>query len=263
MIYYYLKKLCVKFLSRLMKKHFFKNTIFLESTASTNTYLSENDFTENTVVYSFNQTMGRGRNNKKWTDFKNKNIACSFVINDLYNINTIWFIASSSIALIELLKVFKIQNAWIKWPNDVYVEDKKLSGILAESKFAQGKIKKIIVGIGINVNCTRDDLSILDNKATSIFIETDRETNIEYFFNKYKSFLEKWLHILLDKKNISKIKSNWLKHCKIIGKNVKWLNNDTSIAGKVIDINNEGFIIFKQENDGNIIKINSGEISLL
>jgi BirA family biotin operon repressor/biotin-[acetyl-CoA-carboxylase] ligase len=246
-----------------MKKPFFKNIIFLEVIESTNTYLSENDFSENTIVYSFNQTSGRGRNYKKWTDFKNKNIACSFVLNDVDNNNVTWLIATSSIALIAVLKIFKIKNAWIKWPNDIYIEDKKIAGILAESKFVEGKLKKIIVGIGINVNCTKDDLSILDNKATSILVETDREIDIGDFFNKYRCFLEKWFYLLLIKKNVSKIKKIWFKYCKIINKKAKWINNGTTITGIIISIDNDGSIVFKQENDDKAIKINSGEISLV
>lgn len=59
---------------------FFKNIIYLDTIDSTNTFLKINDFQDKTIVYTFDQTKGRGRGSKEWVDFKDKNIALSFII---------------------------------------------------------------------------------------------------------------------------------------------------------------------------------------
>ena len=90
------------------------------------------NFEEKTIVYTLHQTKGRGRQDKKWVDFKNKNLALSFIINPLNNFtNDIWQTATAALALINLLKKLKIKNYWIKWPNDIYINNKRLSAMTA------------------------------------------------------------------------------------------------------------------------------------
>ena len=243
--------------------NFFNNTIYLESIDSTNTYLKEKELEDKTIVYSFNQSQGKGRNQKNWVNFKNKNIAISFLLKPENPFNhNLWYIASASLALTDILKNNNIKNYWIKWPNDIYIGKEKLAGILAESVWREAKNAKLIVGIGINVNCTLEEISLLDNKATSLSVQTGKNFNMHNFFNLYKEKLSNWLNLLYDKDGIKTIRENWIKYCNIMNKNVEWKNGAKIITGTITNIEEDGTLVLKTTKD-NELKVISGEIKII
>lgn len=144
--------------------------------------LKEKKFKDRTLVYSFNQTKGRGREDKIWVDFKNKNLALSFLFTKNILPGNVWYIAATSLSMLDLLKIETgIRNPWIKWPNDIYINDKKIAGILAETVWENQNIAKLIIGIGININLTLDDIKSIDKEATSTFIETGKQIQVKKF----------------------------------------------------------------------------------
>ena len=238
---------------------FFYKTLYIESVDSTNTYLKKRDCEDRIIIYTFNQTKGRGRNEKQWIDFKNKNLAISFLLKPATTIkNNIWYVAACSLALIKVLEKLRIKNSWIKWPNDVYIKNDKLAGILTESVWLSGKIERLIIGIGININCNLEDLSLLKNKATSIIIQTGEEYDLHDFFYIYKDELSKWLFLLIERDGIPIIRKEWIKKTKIVNKNVEWINNNNVIKGTILGINLNGSLLLK--TDKQIINVISGEI---
>ncbi|MEJ5273877.1 MAG: biotin--[acetyl-CoA-carboxylase] ligase, partial [Spirochaetota bacterium] len=163
-----------------MNKCFFSAIKFFESIDSTNSELLNNEYEDKTLIYTYDQTKGRGRFDRKWITFKNKALALSFLLKNngteknRFNLLKNYFIFNMifSITLVEILdKNYKIKS-WIKWPNDIYIEDKKLAGILTESKFLDKNNFKIVAGIGININVEEDQLKDLDKKVCSIYSET-------------------------------------------------------------------------------------------
>ncbi len=240
----------------------FNKIIYLDTIDSTNTYLKIGKFEDRTIVYTFNQAKGRGRGQKEWLGFNNKDLAISILFKPNININnSIWYIAACSLALIKVLDRLNIKNTWIKWPNDIYIKNDKLAGVLAESIWHEDKLDRLIVGIGININSEKEDLAALDKKAVSLFITSKKKYNLYDFFCIYKNELSKWFYLLIEKKNIFKIRNCWLKKCKIINKNVEWINNDKIIKGKIIKIELDGTLLLKTNDK--IFKITSGEIKLV
>jgi BirA family biotin operon repressor/biotin-[acetyl-CoA-carboxylase] ligase len=128
-----------------------------ERTASTSSHLKEflkqQRLPECSVVITNNQIAGRGQPGNKWETQPGKNLTFSIV---LYP-NTIkaseQFIISKtvSVAIIDVLNQFDVE-ASIKWPNDIYVGNLKLGGILIENTISGSSIDQCIVGIGLNVN---------------------------------------------------------------------------------------------------------------
>ena len=105
----------------------------------------------NLALYTLEQKNGRGRMNREWIS-KKGDLICSFLINQKINIKEIgkvnfWF----SQILLNLIKT-KIpnQNFKIKWPNDIYFDEKKLAGILIETNIIENKIQNIVIGLGLN-----------------------------------------------------------------------------------------------------------------
>lgn len=240
---------------------FFEKEIYLQEVDSTNTFLKTNSFKSPTIVYSFNQIKGRGRNERRWFDFKDKNLALSFSLpgKDII-IDPIWYTAIAALALIKLLKKIRVKDVWIKWPNDIYVKEKKISGILTETIWQENRIELLIVGIGININNSLDDLSLLENKATSLFIEKNKKFNLENFYKCYKKQVEKKLIELNKHKKIVKIKKEWFKHSKLKNKRVVFKENKKTIIGITDDIKIDGTLVIKSDNIKYEVK--SGDVYL-
>ncbi|MDB9853163.1 biotin--[acetyl-CoA-carboxylase] ligase, partial [Flavobacteriaceae bacterium] len=134
------------------------NVIKLSAIDSTNDYLKTNflDKTKNDihVVYTFNQTKGRGQRGNTWNSEPEKNLAFSiaffpnkFKVENHFRINIIF-----SLFILNTLKSLQIPDIKIKWPNDIMSGNKKICGILNELKIKGSKIEKIIIGFGLNIN---------------------------------------------------------------------------------------------------------------
>ena len=84
-----------------------------------------------------------------------------------------------SLAIKETLTKLDLRGVKVKWPNDIYINDKKISGILIESQIFNKKIKQVVIGIGLNINQNNFD----DLNATSILKETGNESDIKHVRN--------------------------------------------------------------------------------
>jgi BirA family biotin operon repressor/biotin-[acetyl-CoA-carboxylase] ligase len=129
--------------------------ILLHETASTNTYLSRmaSILPSGTVIYTTNQSAGRGQRGNSWESEPGKNVTFSILIkNPAVEIKRQFYISEAvSVAITEVLsKHAPCIN--IKWPNDIYYNDSKLCGILIENSLLANAIDYTIIGIGINVN---------------------------------------------------------------------------------------------------------------
>jgi len=127
--------------------------MYISSTNSTNSLVKEMlakgewPHTER-YLYTGYQTAGRGQTGNSWESEANKNVLCSILLppgKNLYFLNI-----AVSVAIIRLLG----GQYTIKWPNDIYYNDKKLAGILLENAIVGSKIQYSIAGIGLNVNQT-------------------------------------------------------------------------------------------------------------
>lgn len=155
--------------------------ISLDTVDSTNEWIKRNfsSFPENeiTCVTALEQTGGKGRFAKKWISPKEENLYASLyftVENDFpYLQNMGQVLAISCAKILHALSV----PAKIKWPNDILVHQKKISGILVETLPFKEK-KGVIVGIGLNVNMTKETLDSISPPATSLKEETKKTWDV-------------------------------------------------------------------------------------
>lgn len=133
------------------------NIIKIESTSSTNSYLKEfasrQMLEEGTVLQAYEQTAGRGQAGTSWEAEPGKNITCSIIFYPLFLPLKQNFLLSKVIALgvKETLDNYS-ENVSIKWPNDIYIRDRKVAGILIENELSGQQISQSVVGIGVNIN---------------------------------------------------------------------------------------------------------------
>lgn len=129
----------------------------LDETSSTNTELKllqqKNPLPEGSMVMTEFQTSGRGQAGNSWYSGKGKNLLFSFLLYPRFIQAKDQFIISRivSLAIIRVLQQYT-ENITIKWPNDIYWNDKKIAGILIENSLMGQHIEYTIVGIGLNVN---------------------------------------------------------------------------------------------------------------
>ena len=242
--------------------------IFKEKIDSTNLYGKENidTLSDKSVVYAAFQTNGRGRMNRKWMSFNSENLYASIILKpngDYSKLPISNLTQLLSTVIVDVLNFYGIK-ANIKWPNDVIItKDEndifgtKICGILAESAILHSQIKGIVLGFGLNINATKDELSQIDRPATSMFNETGNlystkevlDNICEMFFSKYDEFMEK---------GFSYIKDDYLSKIKFIDKEITINMPHKSVKGIAKDITDDGAVLLQE--DKNLTTITIGEI---
>jgi BirA family transcriptional regulator, biotin operon repressor / biotin---[acetyl-CoA-carboxylase] ligase len=177
------------------------NLTILTSVDSSNNYAMQHIYdgkaAHGNAYLALEQTNGKGQYNKHWLTGSN-NLALSIVVEPYFlNLNTPFLM--HCYVCTSLLQVLNSINTGfcIKWPNDIYFNDRKAAGILIENKIKGTLWQYAVVGIGLNVNDNEIQQSVFN--AISLLQITNTEYNVEQLANQLLENLEKnWL---LFKKN--------------------------------------------------------------
>ncbi len=232
-----------------------ENYIFFEEINSTNVYAKEKNLPHGTVVLAENQTAGKGRKGRKWISQKGKGLYFSIVLKETLPINDFLIYSLLFPAVIKrTLEDFIFQKIYIKWPNDLYINNKKFAGFLIESEIEGNEISKIVVGIGINVNNTEESFKSIDRPATSLLIEEKRELPRKEIFAKILENLEACLDDVKPEKILKTVEDALLWK----GENVYLPEID--LEGVLLGLNKEGGLLLDTEKG--IKTIYSGDLTL-
>ena len=248
------------FESNLKVKNFAKKIIYYHSTNSTNDdiwnlYSEKNE--SSIVVITDNQTNGRGRSNNTWFSKPGHSITCSFLLKEIFpreqfNLHSILI----PLAVIRGIKNFLSINLSIKWPNDIMFENKKLGGILIETK-TYNKSLYLNIGIGINVNENLCDFpDDIKNTATSLKIISNKDIQREILLANILNSIDQ----LLGNSNEEDILNYWMKSCNHVNKTIKIKYKHKIINAIFKSINNNGQAILNYNEkdlvfDGTILNI--------
>ena len=222
---------------------------------STSTYIKERvpELDNFDIVSTDHQTNGRGRTGHDWEDDNGQNILMSILLKDPEIIKSfnILSIAVGVIVYRFLTNYLSPKSISLKWPNDVYVNDKKICGILLEGKLPD----YVIIGIGLNIN--QKEFSI-DN-ATSLSLETEYSFKIEDVRNLFINHLLKELSNFANKKDTYIDEFN--KHNYLLNKEISYFDVTTNEnkKGVALDINQSGELLVN--NGEKIITVSSSEVS--
>jgi BirA family biotin operon repressor/biotin-[acetyl-CoA-carboxylase] ligase len=137
-------------------------------------------------VYTFEQTSGRGQRENLWLSEPGKNLAVSIhlPISKAYKANSVMLNKSISLAVCHAIQEFQ-PEAFIKWPNDIRINTRKVAGILIESNSAN----EVTIGIGINVN--QKEFLHIEQAATSLMLESGKELIITKVLHALLTNLQK------------------------------------------------------------------------
>ena len=223
---------------------------FLEEVESTNKYAKEHikDYEDMSLIYTDNQTNGRGRLDRKWSFGGKDNIYASIILKPSDEMKEIYSNLTQYLCVV-LAQTFEEYGVTptIKWPNDIQINGKKISGILAEGVIENGKLEGLILGFGINLNTKIDFLSKINQPATSLNIETGRFIDKKIFLKK---LLEKFclLYDSFIEDGFTFIKNDYIRRAGFLNKNVTVKVFDKEICGIAEDITDNGALILRDEN---------------
>ncbi len=155
-----------------------QNIITLSEIASTNEYLKDElskstPLHEGTVIMAVQQTAGKGQRGASWESEPGKNLTCSVLLYPTFLDPRQQFLLTIavSVAVATALETFISEPVFIKWPNDIFVDSRKVAGILIENQLRGTRWKSAIVGLGVNVNQAEFSEKIA-SRATSLKIVT-------------------------------------------------------------------------------------------
>ena len=203
------------------------------------------------IILSYEQTSGRGRIGRKFYSPKYNGIYMSIII-PYKDINPLAITSKAAVAVAKSLEDIVDEKIYIKWVNDLIVQDKKICGILTEGfiDYKTNKLKNIVVGIGINLNNTN---YYLPDDLKDIVKPLDFNKNINYS----KLIADIFNNLISDYDFLDYYRDNSY----ILNKDIYYIKNNRKFYAKAIDIDKDGSLIVLN-SQGETIKLNTGEISI-
>lgn len=238
--------------------HYYSQVV---STNHIATELAKKHASAGTVVLADQQTGGEGRMGRRWMS-GDGGLWFSVILKPNIQLeNTPPITLMASVAIAEAIEKSTQLKPGIKWPNDLLINGRKVCGILTEIVMGEADSFSVVVGIGINVNISKEAFGQeLNLTATSLLVELKREVERDEFFYKTLYQLEKW-YTIWQEEGFQPIKDAWKKHNITLGNHVKISSCDEIIYGQALDMDNHGALLVKGSN-GEIRRFNHGEVSL-
>jgi len=242
-----------------------KNIHYQESVDSTQLIahkLTAENAPEGTVVIAEEQLSGKGRLNRKWHSPKYTGIWMSLILRpNIPPTKAPQLTLLTAVAIVQAIEEMSGLTPEIKWPNDILLNGKKVTGILTELQAEADRIHSIIVGIGLNVNQKQEDFPAeLHGIASSLYIESGSLTSRSALIRSIFSHFEK-LYILYLKEGFYPIKILWEGYAISIGRVIKARTLTNVIEGKALGITDEG-VLMLEDKAGSIHHVYSADIEL-
>ena len=220
--------------------------------------LAKKGLEEGTVIVADGQTHGKGRLGRHWNSPKGKGIYLSMILRPALppqGISKLTLLASLSVA--RAVKSLTNLEPQVRWPNDILIKGKKLSGILTEMSAEQDRLNFVIVGIGMNINSSQE---LLPPEATSIRLETGEKQSRVKFAQK---LFEEFETIYRDFKEGKT--ARWMEECRelssILGSRVR-IDAPNPKEGYALDLDEEGALVLRLDNGfterllaGDVVKV--------
>lgn len=239
------------------------NIIKIEKADSSNnvaiSLAKHNNIVDGTIVWVLNQTKGRGQGNKKWHSNANENLTFSIIFKPSFLPIEKQFLISK-MAAVAVCKVLSClcKNISIKWPNDIYTNNKKIAGILIENTIQGQNMYISVIGIGINVNQKTFPSNIPN--PTSLFIENNQKYELQNLLQLLQQSIIKEYQKLKNGQYQS-IEDDY--DCLLYKKNqtIRILHNKKEINACVMYVDSTGFLHLLIENKEVLFSV--GEIEFI
>ena len=243
--------------------------ILLKTVDSTNTYAKKSaadGARDGTVVIAEQQTAGRGRRGNSFYSPPKSGLYMTVVLRpEQHAVDTDLFTICAGCGVCRAIEGLSGTKPLIKWVNDVYLDGKKICGILSEATtdFESGVVDSVVTGIGINIS-TEDFPDGLGGKAGSIRAGTGAGTGTgtgtgNVTRARLAAAVLRELRYCLSRSRQENI-GDYKARSMVLGKEVNFVQNGVAHTAKAVDIDDNGQLVVVE---GNVeMKLNSGEISI-
>lgn len=234
---------------------------FFETVDSTNNLgkkLISSGKREEIIFISNEQTKGRGRMGREFFSPADKGVYISLVLFPNRHVSDMGTLTTKvCVAVCRVIEAIKECKAEIKWVNDIFVDKKKVCGILTEAvtDFESGTVEAVVIGIGLNVNTQSSDFP----EALSMTAGSVNPFRVNRNFIA-ASIINEVTAVYNDRDEKS-LMDEYRQRCFLIGREITYYISGISFVGRVIDINDQGNLIIEKEN-GMVDILNSGEVTL-
>jgi len=240
-----------------------RKVVALRETASTNSLirtLADQGASEGTLVVADRQSAGRARLGRHWTSPAGVNLYCSLLLKPNIPVQLapqMTFLSAVSVA--ETLQQVCRLPAVLKWPNDVLVNGAKIAGLLNEMNAETEQVHEVVLGIGINLNMTADQLPAqLNYPATSVLLESGRKVDRLLFLRALLENLDR-TYTEFQEHGFAPIRRRWEGLSVLINRPVVVEQAGQTLQGTVVGLDSDGALRL-QTADGKIERILAGDV---
>lgn len=237
---------------------------YLSSTPSTNTIaheLARAGAQDGTLVITDHQTRGRGRLERKWISPPGEDLLFSLILRPaLRPARAFQVTAAASLAVAHAIKRETGLDALIKWPNDIYIREKKAAGILTELGICGDQLAYAVAGIGINVNSDPSLHPELRETATSLKREAGRTLARLPLLAAALEILEQF-YVRLKDGAFRELKEMWEALSLIKGRQIGISTGDALFEGIAESVEDDGTLVMRDHN-GRECRFVYGDVSL-
>lgn len=212
---------------------------------------------EGTVIRALRQEAGRGRRGRGW-DSPPGNVYSSTILRPPVppaEAAQLSFVTALAVADMASTLIDAAHRVAIKWPNDVLVDDAKISGILLESAVGEGgRVAHVVIGVGINVAsappATRYGATFLSALGCAATPDTVFETYIAALSHRYREWRSG---------GFAATRVEWLRQAAWLDREIEVSLGDTVLRGRFADLDEQGALLL-QTGDGGVRRITAGDI---
>lgn len=209
------------------------------------------------------QSAGRGRRGRQWIS----PFGCNLYLSMYWRLEqgpaaAVGLSLVVGIVIAEVLNRISQEKVKVKWPNDLYMNDKKLAGILVELTGKTGDAAHIIIGVGINIGMNNNNIESsksITQEWSSLRDEVENIERNELSANIIKSLRESL--VIFEHEGLKPFLERWFKLDNFLNRHVKLLIGNDVISGIERGVNDQGALLLQKDN-GEIIPYIGGEISL-
>jgi BirA family biotin operon repressor/biotin-[acetyl-CoA-carboxylase] ligase len=219
---------------------------------------------ENTpfIVTANQQSKGKGRMGSEWSSKDFRNLYLSFAFRPAARIKVLEpFTLIVGAAVCEFIREKTQLKAMVKWPNDIYIGDKKVAGMLTESRLESEKVIDLVFGLGLNIN---GRITLMSNELREKASSLSNELGYNLPINQFSAELVQRVYACYQmclKGHLTLKSFDWSEYDFLAGKEIQVKTGNGRIAGFCKGINHQGELLL-QDSFGKMIRCRSGEVSI-
>jgi len=223
-------------------------------------FLAEGGEPQGSVLFARGQRHGSGRLGNTWSCPAGKGIYCSFILRPDLDVARMPLVTLTvALAIVKALQDIHVEKVSIKWPNDVYIGRGKVAGILTEMHLEDDKVGYAVVGLGINVNLSHDELP---DGAASVSLALKREIDLADLSHIIIKNLDRFYADLLGGRTRDLLEMIKESSGLILGERIRVVSAQDTVEGYASDFDESGSLVIRLDN-GCCRVVHSGHVEKL